>query len=188
MIDSRAIRFFQSLSRLNNSDNDFFTAVSDIPLDQVHEMYTLAKTVKVTPRIQKKYTWYRNDATGNLNQKDLFNVDGIPVHEHYGKVFKNEQLPENLESGTYIYTKEYNSNAVKIEWLPEYEPFKNALKIFNKNKNQMLEIEPMKQIVKKKKMFVYVHLGFWQCMDTLRDKILLNKLWKNKPVWKLWKT
>ena len=34
-----------------------------------------------------------------------------------------------------------------------------------------------KQIVKKKKMFVYVHLGFWQCMDTLRDKILLNKLW-----------
>ena len=63
---------------------------------------------------------------------------------------------------------------------------KNALKIFNKNKNQMLEIEPMKQIVKKKKMFVYVHLGFWQCMDTLRDKIFLNKLWKNKPVWKLW--
>jgi glucose-1-phosphate cytidylyltransferase len=58
--------------------------------------------------------------------------------------------------------------------------------MFDKNKNQMLEIEPMKKIVAKKKMFVYVHLGFWQCMDTLRDKILLNKLWKNKPVWKLW--
>jgi hypothetical protein len=145
MIDSRAIRFFQNLSRLNNSDNDFFTAVSDIPLDQVHEMYTLAKTVKVTPRIQKKYTWYRNDATGNLNQKDLFNIDGIPVHEHYGKVFKNEQLPENLESGTYIYTKEYNSNAVKIEWLPEYEPFKNALKILDKEWRwvQLIKIDPM---------------------------------------------
>ena len=34
----------------------------------------------------------------------------------------------------------------------------------------------------------YVHKGFWQCMDTLREKQKLEKLWEdgNAP-WKLWK-
>ena len=26
----------------------------------------------------------------------------------------------------------------------------------------------------------FKHYGFWQCMDTLRDKILLNQIWKSK--------
>ena len=33
----------------------------------------------------------------------------------------------------------------------------------------------------------YQHDGFWQCMDTLRDKKLLEELWENgKPPWKTW--
>jgi len=33
----------------------------------------------------------------------------------------------------------------------------------------------------------YKHGGFWQCMDTLRDKIYLNKLWESKKApWKVW--
>ncbi|MBK5262263.1 MAG: glucose-1-phosphate cytidylyltransferase, partial [Peptostreptococcaceae bacterium] len=31
------------------------------------------------------------------------------------------------------------------------------------------------------------HDGFWQCMDTLRDKELLEKLWsQGKAPWKVW--
>ena len=34
----------------------------------------------------------------------------------------------------------------------------------------------------------YVHKGFWQCMDTLREKQKLEKLWENgNAPWKLWK-
>ena len=47
-------------------------------------------------------------------------------------------------------------------------------------KNEMLENAPMKKIVKTNKMYMYKHNGFWQCMDTLRDKIYLEKLWKKK--------
>ena len=33
----------------------------------------------------------------------------------------------------------------------------------------------------------YVHNGFWQCMDTLREKIQLEKLWdERKAPWKIW--
>ena len=33
----------------------------------------------------------------------------------------------------------------------------------------------------------FKHEGFWQPMDTLRDKLLLDKLWnENKAKWKIW--
>jgi glucose-1-phosphate cytidylyltransferase len=33
----------------------------------------------------------------------------------------------------------------------------------------------------------YRHDGFWQCMDTLRDKKLLEEQWRSgKPQWKVW--
>ena len=31
------------------------------------------------------------------------------------------------------------------------------------------------------------HDGFWHSMDTLKDKNNLEKLWKLKPKWKIWK-
>ena len=49
----------------------------------------------------------------------------------------------------------------------------------------MLEKEPLEKLVKKKELNAYKHEGFWQCMDTLRDKIYLNKLFKTGKIpWK----
>ena len=42
-------------------------------------------------------------------------------------------------------------------------------------------------IAKKNQLAVYKHYGFWQCMDTLRDKKLLDDLWNSEnPPWKKW--
>ena len=38
-----------------------------------------------------------------------------------------------------------------------------------------LEQEPFKKISKKKQLMAFKHKGFWQCMDTLRDKEILEK-------------
>jgi glucose-1-phosphate cytidylyltransferase len=49
----------------------------------------------------------------------------------------------------------------------------------------MLEREPMEKLAKMGQLMAYKHEGFWQCMDTLRDKIFLNKLLKTKSApWK----
>jgi glucose-1-phosphate cytidylyltransferase len=49
------------------------------------------------------------------------------------------------------------------------------------------EQEPMKALAAHNQMSVYFHRGFWQPMDTLREKDLLEKLWQsgNAP-WKIW--
>jgi glucose-1-phosphate cytidylyltransferase len=49
------------------------------------------------------------------------------------------------------------------------------------------EQEPLKGLAKDGNLMSYVHKGFWQPMDTLRDKIYLQKLWdENKAPWKTW--
>lgn len=51
---------------------------------------------------------------------------------------------------------------------------------FLSNDREMLEREPMEKLVRKKQVKSYKHKGFWQCMDTMRDKNFLNKIWKSK--------
>ena len=50
------------------------------------------------------------------------------------------------------------------------------------------EKEPMEGLARDGQLMAYKHEGFWQCMDTLRDKKLLQDLWDaGDPPWKMWK-
>lgn len=49
------------------------------------------------------------------------------------------------------------------------------------------ELEPLERLSKDGQLMAYCHKGFWQCMDTLRDKVLLQNLWEsNNAPWKIW--
>lgn len=51
----------------------------------------------------------------------------------------------------------------------------------------VLEKEPLEQIAKDGLLVAYKHNGFWQPMDTMRDKTLLENLWQSgNASWKLW--
>lgn len=51
----------------------------------------------------------------------------------------------------------------------------------------VLEQLPMRRLAEAKELKSYYHDGFWQCMDTKREKDLLEKLWaSNKAPWKVW--
>ena len=54
--------------------------------------------------------------------------------------------------------------------------------------NIVWEKQPLENLAKNKELSFFHHTGFWQPMDTLRDKNLLNDLWHlNKAKWKVWK-
>lgn len=49
------------------------------------------------------------------------------------------------------------------------------------------ERKPLEMLASKRELNVYRHKGFWQPMDTLRDKMLLEELWTaNKAPWRIW--
>jgi glucose-1-phosphate cytidylyltransferase len=46
------------------------------------------------------------------------------------------------------------------------------------------ELEPMQRLTADRQLMAFKHYGFWQCMDTIRDKILLQSLWDSgNPPW-----
>jgi glucose-1-phosphate cytidylyltransferase len=50
------------------------------------------------------------------------------------------------------------------------------------------EREPLENLAKANQLYAYRHEGFWKCMDTLRDKIELEKLWASgKAPWQSWR-
>ena len=53
---------------------------------------------------------------------------------------------------------------------------------FIKNDNTFLEREPLEKTVKRKQLIAFKHEGFWQCMDTKRDKDNLNEIFKDKKI------
>lgn len=49
------------------------------------------------------------------------------------------------------------------------------------------EREPMERLAADGQMMAFFHRGFWQPMDTLRDKLHLEELWKSgRAPWKVW--
>tara|TARA_B100000212_G_scaffold340153_1_gene320060 strand:- start:595 stop:1287 length:693 start_codon:yes stop_codon:yes gene_type:complete len=51
---------------------------------------------------------------------------------------------------------------------------------FIKGDKSFFEREPLQKISKLKQLYAFKHKGFWQCMDTLRDKEILEKALKSK--------
>jgi glucose-1-phosphate cytidylyltransferase len=54
------------------------------------------------------------------------------------------------------------------------------------NDATIFEKEPLERLANDGELMAYKHEGFWQCMDTLRDKQYLEECWASNPRWKVW--
>lgn len=51
----------------------------------------------------------------------------------------------------------------------------------------VLEADPLSKLANDNELMAFRHPGFWQCMDTLRDKNMLSQLWEqNQAPWRVW--
>ena len=48
------------------------------------------------------------------------------------------------------------------------------------------EREPLENLARDGQLMAYRHESFWQCMDTLRDRKLLEELWQDGAPWRIW--
>lgn len=82
-------------------------------------------------------------------------------------VNKNKFDGEFINGGFFV----FNSNIVQMGDFANDENFEQIY---------------LPQLSRMNQLSGYIHRGFWQCMDTLRDKELLNEMWKTNPRWKVW--
>lgn len=50
----------------------------------------------------------------------------------------------------------------------------------------IFEREPLETLAAEGELAAYKHNGFWQCMDTQRDRKMLEDCWLSNPLWKVW--
>ena len=56
-----------------------------------------------------------------------------------------------------------------------------------KDDTTVFEQEPLRNLVRDKELMAFYHKGFWQCMDTQREKNRLEELWNSgKAAWRIW--
>ncbi|MEW6007264.1 MAG: glucose-1-phosphate cytidylyltransferase [bacterium] len=129
------------------------------------------------------------DGVANIDLKGL-----LKFHKSHRKIATITAVRPSARFGKIVFTgdrvKEFKEKPQTGEgWINGgffvFEPF-----VFDYllSEESVLEAEPLENLAKDGQLMAYKHEGFWQCMDTLRDKQFLEKLWKegNAP-WKIWK-
>ena len=107
----------------------------------------------------------------HLKHKKIITISAVRPSVRFGELTINQSTVVDFQEKT----------QTKAGWINGgFFVLNQKIFSFLKNDNEMLEKEPMTKLVKKKQVKAYRHHGFWQCMDTLRDKNYLNKLWKSK--------
>jgi glucose-1-phosphate cytidylyltransferase len=127
------------------------------------------------------------DGVANVDIKKL-----IKFHKSHGKIATVTAVRPIARFGGMVFDAKNNVTKFKEKtqtaegWINGgffiFEP-----KIFDYlgKDDSILEREPLESITRDGELMAYKHEGFWQCMDTLRDRQLLEELWQSgKAPWK----
>lgn len=111
----------------------------------------------------------------HIKNKKIATITAVRPPARFGELFIKNDVVKKFEE----------KNQVNMGWI------NGGFFIFNKKvfkfipkRQNMLEKETMKNLTKKKELIAFKHKFFWQCMDTIRDKEILEKMWKSgKSKW-----
>ena len=109
------------------------------------------------------------------HKKNKKKITMTAVHPpaRFGELEINNSLVKRFEEKPQLQKGWINGGFFVVE--PEFLKFIGS-------KNVMLERSPLTKAVKTKNLAAYKHAGFWFCMDTLRDKKVLETMIKNKKL------
>ena len=131
--------------------------------------------------INENFMMTYGDSVANINLKNLkkfheknkalVTLTAVKPTARFGAV--------KIRGSKVTYFKEKSS--IDVGWINGGFMVMNS-KFFNfiRGDNTYLEREPLEKLVKAKKLSAFKFKGFWQCMDTKRDKDRLEKIFKSK--------
>lgn len=129
------------------------------------------------------------DAVGDVDIKKL-----VEYHKSHGKIGtvsvynfgQNKGVLDLAADGTVKAFREksdLDGDLINIGFMV-FEP---QLFDYIEDDTTVFEKAPMLKLVEQQELVSHIHKGYWQCMDTLREKQQLENLWENnKAPWKLW--
>ena len=128
------------------------------------------------------------DAVGDINIKEL-----LDYHKSHGKIGtvsvynfgQNKGVLEIKKNEVVAFREksDLDGDLINIGFMVFEPAFFDCIE----DDTTVLEKKPMTTLIDNKQLMAYTHKGFWQCMDTLREKEKLEGLWNSgKAPWKKW--
>ena len=167
-----------------NTIDDFKITFVDTGLNSLPGERIL-RTADYIPKTDENFMVTYGDGVSDINLKHL-----VEFHKAQGTIGTVTGVHPRSKYGLLGVGK--NNLAVRLVEKPVLKEWvnggfmifkKEAFRYFNKGE---YEHEGLKQLIKKKQLSIFTHDQFWYCMDTYNDVDTLNKLWRKKPLWKIW--
>lgn len=129
------------------------------------------------------------DAVCDVDIKKL-----VEFHKSHGKTATLTAVTLQQEKGVLDIGEDYSVRAFREKKKNDgatinagYMVLEPAIFDYIRGDDSVFERSPMINLTKEGQLMSYMHTGFWQCMDTKREKDLLDKLLaENKAPWKKW--
>ncbi len=132
------------------------------------------------------------DGVANINLKEL-----LDFHRKHGKIGTVTAVRPPARFGGIIFDPSDDSGKIlKFTEKPQigegwinggFMVFEPAIFNYLEDENTSLEAHVLERLAEEGQLAAFKHEGFWQCMDTMRDKNLLEKLWESgEAPWKIW--
>ena len=159
-------------------------------VDTGEQSMTGGRLKRVLPYLknEESFCFTYGDGVADINIKDL-----IDFHKSHGK---KATLTATYPPGRFGALNINNNQVIKFEEKPEGDGFMInggffvlSPKVIDKidGDSSIWEQEPLKELAEEGELMSYRHEGFWQPMDTLRDKMYLEELFENNIApWKKW--
>ena len=129
------------------------------------------------------------DGVCNINLRDL-----LEFHRSHGRVCTVTAVRPPARFGGLIFDGDVVVEFTEKPQIGEgwinggFLVFEPQIFDYLEGDNSSLEADALEQLASARQLVAFRHEGFWQCMDTLRDKRLLENLWQGQHApWKVWK-
>ena len=118
----------------------------------------------------------------------------IEYHKSHGKKATLTAVKMGLDKGVLDITKEMVVKSFREKNINDGAPINAGYMVFEpaifdylEGDHQALEREPLERLAAEGELMSYIHEGFWQCMDNIREKMMLERLLlEDKAPWKKW--
>ena len=118
----------------------------------------------------------------------------ISFHKEHGKIATLTAVMQDQSKGVLDIGGDNAVKSFREKKVADGSPINAGFMVLNpeiydyiKGDETVFEKEPLEMLADEGQLMSYTHKGFWQCMDNMREKNMLDKLLeKNKAPWKKW--
>lgn len=161
----------------NDQSEDWIIGLHNTGLESMTggRLFNLKKLFKPGDTFMLTY----GDGVANVNINEL-----VKFHKNHGKIATMTAVRPPARFGSI--NADANGNVIEFKEKPQMgEGWINGgffvfnYEIFNylADSSTILEKEPLENLTSDNQLTVFYHPGFWQCMDTIRDRDYLNLIW-----------